>query len=70
MAQAKLLESGPQPDRPAIAQTLKHWQQDSDLAGIRDAAALAKLAVDEQKAFTRLWAKVESLLKKAEEKLK
>jgi hypothetical protein len=45
-------------------------QQESDLAGLRDAAALAKLPVEEQKAFTQLWADVAALLKKAEEKAK
>jgi len=50
--------------------TLDHWQKDSDLAGIRDAAALAKLPAEEQKAFTQLWADVAALLKKAEEKPK
>ena len=49
---------------------LSDWKQDSDLAGIRDAAALAKLPADEQKAFTQLWADVAALLKKAEEKPK
>ena len=48
-----------------MQQTLRHWQQDTDLAGIRDAAALAKLPADEQKAFTQLWADVAALLKKA-----
>ncbi len=47
-------------------QTLWHWQEDSGLAGIRDAAALAKLPADEQKAFAQLWADVEELLTKAD----
>ncbi len=70
LASTTFRESGLPQDRPAIARTLKRWQQDSDLAGIRDAAALAKLTVDEQKAFTQLWANVESVLKKAEGKPK
>jgi WD40 repeat protein/formylglycine-generating enzyme required for sulfatase activity/tetratricopeptide (TPR) repeat protein len=57
----KLFESGPPQDRPAIVQTLLSWQQDIDLAGIRDAAALAKLAVDEQKQWQSLWAQVPEL---------
>jgi hypothetical protein len=61
----QLFASGRPQDRPFIAQTLLHWQQDSDLAGIRDAAALAKLPVGEQKAFSQLWADVAALLKKA-----
>ena len=66
----KLLESGPPQARPIIVQVLSHWQKDTDLAGIRDAAALAKLPADEQKAFTQFWAEVAALLKNAEEKPK
>ncbi len=57
-AWGKLLESGPPQARPAIVQTLNHWKQDTDLAGIRDADGLAKLPADEQKAwraFGRMW---------------
>ena len=46
---------------------MRHWQKDTDLAGIRDAAALAKLPAEEQKACTQLWADVAALLKKAAE---
>jgi hypothetical protein len=60
------LDSGPAQARPAIVKNLRHWHQDKDLAGIRDAAALAKLTVDEQKVFTQLWADVAALLKKAQ----
>ena len=48
-----------------VLDILTHWQQDSDLAGIRDATALAKLPADEQKAFTQLWDDVAALSKKA-----
>jgi len=48
-----------------IAGMLALWQQDSDLAGIRDEAALAKLLEAERKAFRALWADVEALRKKA-----
>ena len=70
MAWGKRLDSGPAQARPAIVKTLRHWHQDNDLAGIRDAAALAKLPADEQKAFNQLWADVAALLKKAEAKPK
>jgi hypothetical protein len=60
------LDFGPPQVRPAVVQTLSHWQQDTDLAAIRDAAALAKLPADEQKALTQLWADVAALLKKAQ----
>ena len=69
-AWANRLDSGPPQARPAIVQTLSHWQTDSDLAGIRDAASLAKLPAEEQKAFNQLWNDVAVLLKKAEEKPK
>jgi hypothetical protein len=35
-------------------------------AGIRDAAALARLPAEEQKTFAQFWADVAALLKKAE----
>ena len=44
--------------RLAIVRTLSRWQTDSDLAGLRDAGALARLPAEEQKAFTRFWAEV------------
>ncbi len=63
-ASAKRLESGPSQDLPAIAPTLQLWKQDSDLAGIREAESLARLTVDEQKVWQKLWADVDSLLKR------
>ncbi len=65
-AWGKLLESGPPQARPAIVEVLSHWKQDSDVAGIRDAEALAKLPEEEQKAWRALWVDVDSLLKCAE----
>ncbi len=64
-AWSKILESGPPQARPAIAQTLQHWKADTDLNGLRDAAALAKLPEDEQKACRALWAGVDALLAKS-----
>ena len=40
------------------------------LAGICDASALAKLPMENQKAFTQLWAEVAALLKKVEQEPK
>jgi hypothetical protein len=42
-----------------------HRKQDSDLAGVRDTPALAKLPENERKVSTSLWAKVANLLKEA-----
>jgi tetratricopeptide (TPR) repeat protein len=62
----KLLSSGPPQVRPSLVQTLRHWQQDSDLAGLRDTAALKELPAEERAACERLWVDVAALLKKAE----
>jgi eukaryotic-like serine/threonine-protein kinase len=64
----KRLQDGKVEDRQAVGATLQHWQQDADLAGLRDAAELAKLPADEQEACKKLWADVQSLLDKAEAK--
>lgn len=66
----KQLETGKPADRAVVQQMMRHWQQDTDLAWLRDAAALAKLSADEQKACAQLWADVGALLKKLEEKPK
>ena len=41
-AWTKILASGPTEEKGVIVQTLKQWQKDADLAGIRDGKALAK----------------------------
>ncbi len=64
-----LLDTGPPQGRSAIVQTLSHWRQDSDLAGIRDPAALAKLPAEERAAFIQFWADVAESLKKANARL-
>ena len=51
-----------------IRQTPAHWQKDTDGAGLRDPAAVAKLPAGEQQACQKLWVEVEALLKKIEEK--
>ncbi len=67
---AKRLQSGSSIARRLVTQQMHHWQKDSDLAGIRDKAALAKLPAEEQRACTQLWAEVAALLKKAQDKPK
>jgi hypothetical protein len=63
-AWSKALETGPPEARPSIATTLQHWKADTDLAGIRDEPALAKLPDAEHKACRAFWAEVDGLLKK------
>jgi hypothetical protein len=52
-------------DRTQVQKTLAHWQQDQDLAGVRDQDALAKLPEAERKAWRKLWTDVADLLKKS-----
>jgi tetratricopeptide (TPR) repeat protein len=52
--------------RGEVSCRLRHWQRDTDLAGVRDAAALANLPADERAAWNQLWADVAALLKQAE----
>jgi Flp pilus assembly protein TadD len=58
------VETGPPQARQFVAQTLQHWKADTDLAGIRDEAALAKLPADEQKACRALWSEVDAILRR------
>jgi serine/threonine protein kinase/Flp pilus assembly protein TadD len=58
----KWLQSAKAENRRLARQRLRHWQQDEDLAGLRDPAALALLPPDEQHACQQLWAEVQTLL--------
>ena len=49
-----------------VQQQMKHWQTDTDLAGIRDRDALEKLPETERDAWHKLWDDVAALLKKVE----
>jgi tetratricopeptide (TPR) repeat protein len=64
-AWSKVLDSGPPQARPVVVQTLKHWKEDPDLAGVRGTEALVKLPDDERTAWEALWADVDALLTKA-----
>jgi hypothetical protein len=58
-------------EQPAAVQAaLRHWQQDADLAGVREAAALEKLPEDQRKQWNKLWADVAALLKECGEEPK
>jgi serine/threonine-protein kinase len=52
--------------RQTVRQLLTHWQQDSDLATVRDPAALDRLPDDERQQWRRLWDDVATLLHKVE----
>jgi tetratricopeptide (TPR) repeat protein len=49
----------------AVQGTLRHWREDSDLAGVRDAGALDQLPEAERAEWRKLWADVDALLQKA-----
>jgi Flp pilus assembly protein TadD len=48
--------------REAARRVFRHWQSDSDLAGVRDAAGLAALPDDEWDAWHRFWDDVAAAL--------
>jgi hypothetical protein len=51
-----------------VRKLLRHWQEDGDLSGVREPAALAALPAGEGKAWRRLWADVEALAGSARRK--
>ena len=50
--------------RSEVRKVLQHWQRDPDLAGVRDAKALAQLPEGERRAWQQLWDDVAALLKR------
>jgi tetratricopeptide (TPR) repeat protein len=59
--------AGTDPKAPALVrQQLQHWQQDSDLHGVRDPDALAKLPEAERQAWQKLWDEVAQTLARAQ----
>jgi tetratricopeptide (TPR) repeat protein len=66
---SKQLETGSTADPAAAQQALRHWQQDPDLAGIRDAASLAKLPAEDRAPCEKLWADVAGLVKQAKDQV-
>jgi serine/threonine-protein kinase len=64
---AKQADSGDPKIRATVQQTMKHWQTDADLGGVRDKDALAKLPAEEQEAWRKLWDDVAAVLKRVSE---
>jgi eukaryotic-like serine/threonine-protein kinase len=62
---ARLLESAPPQAKASIAQTLEHWQKDTDLSGVRGDKAIEALPEADRAAWRALWADVSALLEKA-----
>ena len=62
---ARQLESGKPQARRTIVRQLRYWQQDTNLAGVRDDLALARLPEGERTAWRDFWSDVETLRKEA-----
>jgi hypothetical protein len=60
----KQAEKGTPEARAAVQKSLERWHKDTDLAGVRDSAALEKLPEAERSEWKKLWADVVALLKK------
>jgi serine/threonine protein kinase/Tfp pilus assembly protein PilF len=58
---AKHLKAGKVGAVMAVIQRLDHWQQDDDLAGVRDVKELVKLPGEENQAWLKLWTGVHQL---------
>jgi serine/threonine-protein kinase len=64
---ARLPDGGPA-SRAAVRGKVGAWLREADLAGVRQAEALAKLPPDERAAWRQFWADVEGVLARAEDK--
>jgi tetratricopeptide (TPR) repeat protein len=67
-AWTKQLENNTPQAGAAVQKDVGSWQHDPNLAGLRDAAQLAKLPEAERDTCRKLWAEVAGLLKQAREK--
>jgi len=61
-------ENGTAEERADVRQAMRQWQRDPALAGVRAPDALARLPADEREEWLRLWAEVEALAAKAQDK--
>jgi hypothetical protein len=64
----KLARAGEPNTKQFAHDQVAHWQQDTDLASVRDRDALARLPDDEHRAWNQLWGEVAALLKQVEAK--
>jgi tetratricopeptide (TPR) repeat protein/tRNA A-37 threonylcarbamoyl transferase component Bud32 len=60
---AKQAQSGQSAHRVVVQQVLRHWKEDTDLAGVRG-DALAKLPEAEREPWKKLWEEVDGVLAK------
>ena len=67
-AWAEKLETGTAADRIQAQKALSQWRDDLDLAGLRDPAALGKLAPTERQKCEAIWRNVNDLIARAEDR--
>jgi tetratricopeptide (TPR) repeat protein len=60
----KQADSGQAESRATAQRTLRHWQHDPDLAGVRGKEALVGLPAQERAEWEKLWAEVADLLRR------
>jgi hypothetical protein len=65
-AWAQKVDTGTAADRIQARRTLVPWQDEPDLAGLRDAGALERLPPAERQECRALWHEVEALLNRAQ----
>ncbi|HEY7427717.1 MAG TPA: protein kinase [Gemmataceae bacterium] len=66
-AWTKVIAKGSPQACKGVAQTLRDWQRDPDLAGLRDKDAVDKLPEAERDACQKLWADVTTLLQRTKQ---
>ena len=64
-AWGRFLDGGQPTARASVVESLRDWEFDIELAGVRDPDALAKLPGAERGAWRSLWAEVDALLARA-----
>src|SRR5262245_37154237 len=65
-ARASAFDTRSKETRGAVRMALTRWQNEPDLAGVRDPGELNRLPADEQKDCIALWAEVAALLARTE----
>jgi serine/threonine-protein kinase len=64
LAWSKKVETGTAADGVQAQKTLSPWQDDPDLAGLRDPTELGKLAPDERQECHKLWGEIDALIER------
>ena len=62
---AKKVDTGTAADRIQAKKAMLQWQEEPDLAKLREADALGRISADERKECNALWSEVAALLNRA-----